>query len=386
MKNPFKSFWWGGFECADHLNAFGHRVDFLTSTGHLARLHDDYEQLPALGIGVVREGIRWSQVEQEPGCYDWSSVTRLIIAGATQGVQQVWDLCHFGYPDDLTPLHPLFVQRFVALCRAFVRYYRTLMPTTPLLVTPIVEVSFISWLGGEANGTVPYAHGQGWRVKYLLLKAYIEAIRVMKQEDSNLFIVATEPLTYTAPARPGTREQIEQALHQDEYQWQAMDMLTGRMCPELGGAPDLVDILGVNYYWMSQVECGGPALSWVPDDCRRVDFASLLIRAYERYQLPLVIAETGHFGDPAGRARWIREAGEACVDALAHDVPLWGCCLYPVLDRTDWDHLERPCHRPGLLDAADPSRADSERVVCEAAVVAWREIQERVAQQEVVNQ
>ena len=32
-KNPFASFWMGGYECTDKLNAFGNRVDFLTSPG-----------------------------------------------------------------------------------------------------------------------------------------------------------------------------------------------------------------------------------------------------------------------------------------------------------------------------------------------------------------
>ncbi|RZK31762.1 MAG: amine oxidase, partial [Hymenobacter sp.] len=40
--SPFDSFWWGGYECTDQLNAFGNRVDFLPLTGHLQRLDEDY--------------------------------------------------------------------------------------------------------------------------------------------------------------------------------------------------------------------------------------------------------------------------------------------------------------------------------------------------------
>ena len=39
---PFQSFWWGGYECTDQLNAFGNRVDFLPLTGHLQMLDKDY--------------------------------------------------------------------------------------------------------------------------------------------------------------------------------------------------------------------------------------------------------------------------------------------------------------------------------------------------------
>jgi len=34
VKNPFQSFVMAGYECADHLNAFGERVDLIQLTGH----------------------------------------------------------------------------------------------------------------------------------------------------------------------------------------------------------------------------------------------------------------------------------------------------------------------------------------------------------------
>ena len=121
-QNPFASFWMGGFECTDKLNAFGNRVDFLTLTGHLQMLEADYRQLNLFDIKTVREGIRWSQVEQRPYQYDWSTVRYMMECAKKEGIQQVWDICHFGFPDDLTPLHPLFAQRFAALCRSFVQF------------------------------------------------------------------------------------------------------------------------------------------------------------------------------------------------------------------------------------------------------------------------
>jgi beta-glucosidase/6-phospho-beta-glucosidase/beta-galactosidase len=160
--SPFKSFWMGGFECTDQLNAFGHRVDFLPLTGHLPLINEDYTLLQDFNIGSVREGIRWSQVEKTPYHYDWSTVQLMLDAGRRHGIQQIWDLCHFGYPDDLTPLHPMFARRFAFLCRAFVDFYRQQRPDDVLIVTPINEVSFMSWLGGDVRGTSPYCVGQGW--------------------------------------------------------------------------------------------------------------------------------------------------------------------------------------------------------------------------------
>ena len=124
--NPFHSFWMAGYECADHLNAFGIRVDLINTTGHLPLIDVDYKNLSPFKISTVREGIRWSQVETKPYQYDWSVVGTMIQAGKANNIQQIWDLCHFGFPDDLTPLHPQFTNRFVALCTAFVDFYRSI--------------------------------------------------------------------------------------------------------------------------------------------------------------------------------------------------------------------------------------------------------------------
>src|SRR5690348_13536769 len=163
--SPFKSFWMAGYECSDKLNAFGNRVDLLNSTKHLDLIYEDYALLKDFNISTVREGIRWSFVEKEPYKYDFSTVAEMIKAAKHYHIQQVWDLCHFGFPADLTPLHPMFAKRFAALCKAFIEFYRSINPSETLIIIPINEVSFISWLGGEACGTAPYCNGFGWQGK-----------------------------------------------------------------------------------------------------------------------------------------------------------------------------------------------------------------------------
>ncbi|MEJ7679508.1 MAG: hypothetical protein WKG06_16930 [Segetibacter sp.] len=183
-----------GFECSDQLNAFGHRVDLLNETGHLQLIDEDYRRLKSFNITTVREGIRWTHVETRPYHYDWSTVKLMLQRGKANGVQQLWDICHFGFPDDLTPLHPLFARRFSSLCRAFVKFYRSVDPYRTLIVTPINEVSFLSWLGGDVCGTSPYCTGYGWQVKYALMRAYIEGVAAMREEDPSVKILTTEPL------------------------------------------------------------------------------------------------------------------------------------------------------------------------------------------------
>ena len=355
--SPFASFWMAGFECTDQLNAFGHRVDFLPLTGHLQLLDDDYQRLRPHGLRTVREGIRWSQVERQPYQYDWREVQLLLDAGRRHGIQQVWDLCHFGYPDDLTPLHPLFARRFAALCQAFVAFYRQQRPDDVLIVTPINEVSFISWLGGDARGTSPYTQGQGWEVKRALMRAYIEGVAALREADPGIRILTTEPLIRVVP-RPGAGPaEVRRAREFDRNQFQSVDMLAGRLCPELGGQPEYLDLLGFNYYYNNQWQLEPhQVLPWANEyhDPRFRPLSALLKDAYQRYGRPVVLTETSHPGQD--RPQWLRMVAEESAKALRAGVPLLGVCLYPIIDRPDWDHLT-PWHHSGLWDA-DPTQPD----------------------------
>lgn len=382
-ENPFQSFWMAGFECTDKLNAFGNRVDFLHLTGHLQLIDQDYQQLIPFNIKTVREGIRWSQVEKRPYQYDWSTVGFMLERGKMNGIQQIWDLCHFGFPDDLTPLHPMFARRFAALCRAFVQFYRSKCPDETLIVTPINEVSFLSWLGGEAGGTSPYCTKQGWEVKYGLMRAYIEGVAALREADPSIRILTTEPLVQIVPPLNATKAQIAEAKHAHTLQFQSVDMLCGRTCPELGGSPDYLDILGFNYYYNNQWDIETHEnLSWAnqPADPRWLPLRDLLAQAYKRYNRPVAITETSHPG--VDRPQWISFVAEECAAALQAGLPVWGVCLYPIIDRPDWDHLY-PWHRAGLWDAEQEPATVPQRILYKPYADALLEAQRIIKKAEI---
>lgn len=349
-KNPFKSFWMAGYECTDQINVFGNRVDFLNITGHISKIEDDYKDLNLFKIKTVREGIRWSVVEKIPYNYDFSTVEKMIIAGQKNNIQQVWDICHFGFPDDLTPLHPMFTRRFSSICRAFVKFYRSIDADGDLIITPINEVSFLSWLGGDVRGTSPFCVGQGWEVKYRLMKAYIEAIEVMKEEDSGVRIMTTEPLVYITHGINASQDEIERALAVHQDQFQVTDILSGRMCPELRGKPEYLDILGYNFYYNNQWILETHEYFEWKKNCneeRFVPLHKLLTSAYQRYHRPFVLTETSHPREH--RPLWVEMIIEECALTLMAGLPLWGVCWYPIIDRPDWDYLN-DWHQSGIWD------------------------------------
>ena len=379
IDNPFRSFWWGGYECTDQLNCFGNRVDFLPLTGHLQLLDEDYTALNQFQVRTVREGIRWAHIERTPYHYDWHTVRIMLDAGERHGIQQVWDMCHFGFPDDLTPLHPMFARRFAALCRAFVDFYRSQRPDGPLVVTPINEVSFLSWAGGEVRATSPYGVRLGWEVKYSLMRAYIEGVAALREADPDIRILTTEPLVSIVPPLDPSPQQKRDARQHHEWQYQSIDMLAGRVSPELGGRPEYLDILGFNYYYDNQWDVTTHRrLGWSDQhpDPRWRPLRELLKEAYRRYHRPIALTETSHPG--IDRPQWLRMIGRECAATLQQGVPLLGVCLYPIIDRPDWDFLDH-WHQSGLWDAALRPDGPPRRVLHEPSAEGLRAAQALVA-------
>ena len=342
----------------------------MTITGHDALIGQDYDDAIKLGIFTIREGIRWSVVEKTPYEYDWSAVQRMISIAAHKGIQIVWDICHFGFPDDLTPLHPMFPRRFAAICRAFAQMHLTHAPATPLIVTPINEVGFLSWLGGDARGTVPYGVGIGWEVKYRLMKAYIEGIEALKEVDPTIRILTTEPLVSISSDATATPHDQKMAHERNEHQFQVLDILAGKMCPELRGRPEYLDIIGLNFYYDNQwvlpsheVICWKNALT----DDRWIPLNQLLISVYQRYGRPIILSETSH--PLEDRPLWMDMIAAECVTAVAAGVPLWGICWYPLVDRPDWDHLNK-WHAAGIMGPEAPLEGDLHRVKHQPTVAA----------------
>lgn len=358
--NPFQSFLMAGFECADHQNAFGERVDLIELTGHDQLISEDYENLREIEITTVREGIRWSNVEKKPFEYDWRQVEDIIMQAERHQIQVVWDICHFGFPDDLTPLHPMFARRFAHLCRAFVIKYRSLVPDGALIVTPINEVSFLSWLGGEVKGTSPYTVGQGWEVKYMLMKAYIEGIEMMKAVDPTVQILPTEPLIHISAADLSDPVLVLKAHQKHQEQFQVLDILTGVLCPELRGKPEYLDMIGVNFYSNNQWTIHDQqSIPWDADPPNPLwkSLNTLVDEVYIRYGRPIIIAETSIPEDK--RYTWLKMIGEECISMIKNGIPLYGCCIYPILDRPDWD-FPGIWHHSGLWDIPDPENLERE--------------------------
>ena len=156
----FSSFWQGGFECSTHVTKLGKRLDLVHSTKHDLYADNDFIRLRELGMTTVREGIRWHLIEKEPGKYDFSTVLPILRAAQRQGIQVIWDLVHFGWPDHLDVFSPEWRDSLEGLASSFGRFLAKEM-TEPAFVAPVNEISFLSWAGGDTAYINPFGVGRG---------------------------------------------------------------------------------------------------------------------------------------------------------------------------------------------------------------------------------
>ncbi len=342
----FRSAFLAGFECSTHRTTSGRRLDLVRSTRHDVFVREDYERLQAIGIRSAREGIRWHLIEREPGRFDFSSVRPMVDAARESGIEVVWDLCHYGWPDHLDIWSPAFPERLGDLARAFAFWIRG-EGAELSFVTPINEISFFAWAAGEEGCFFPYLRGWGGELKVQLVRAAVSAIKGVWDVSPHTRIVHTEPVinVVASPKRPQDRADAERYRL---LQYDAIDMLAGRLRPELGGAERYVDVIGLNYYYDNQWYYGsGRKIRPGHRDYRPL--RDMLEEWFRRFRRPLLIAETGI--EDAARPRWLRFVCHEVDAAAERGVPIESVCLYPVLNHPGWTN-DRHCHN-GLWDYAD---------------------------------
>ncbi|HEY7785504.1 MAG TPA: hypothetical protein VIB00_12295, partial [Pyrinomonadaceae bacterium] len=141
--------------------------------------------------------------------------------------------------------------------------------------------------------------------------------------------------------------QVRDAENYRQSQYEAWDMLSGRVKPHLGGAEKYLDIIGGNYYVHNQWILGGSFIE--QSNPRYRPFREMVIEVYDRYRRPLFIAETGI--EDEERPNWFRYVVTEVFAAMEQGAQLEGVCLYPIVNHPGWDD-ERHCYN-GLWDYPD---------------------------------
>lgn len=362
-KRLFQSFLMGGFECSTHRQRGGRRLDLIESTRHEEFAESDYRRLINIGMRTARDGVRWHLLEPSPFEYDFSSLDGQIAAMRETGIEIIWDFFHYGYPDDIDIFSPQFVERFARFSAATAEFLKS-ETDGPLFICPVNEISFFSWIAGEVGVFYPFARKRGSELKRQLVRAAVQSIEAIREVAPDARFVQTDPAIHVTTGKSDAVSR-RRAENYRLAQFEAFDMLCGRRNPELGGRPDCLDIIGLNYYFHNQ---------WFYPNRRKIQrghrlyrpFAEILIEYHERYRCPIMIAETGIEDDE--RAEWFRYVCEQTRNAQRAGVPLEGICLYPIVNHPGWED-DRHCHNGLWCYADDRGRRDVYLPLAEEVII-----------------
>ncbi len=322
----------GGFECSTHRRGDGKRLDLIAGTRHDEFARQDYERMINIGMLTVRDGVRWHLIEKTPYEYDFSSVVGQVRAARETGMQVIWDLFHYGYPDDLDITSDEFVNRFAALAGKFTEFLISEKIETPYLCL-VNEISFFAWAVGEVGWWFPKLRNRGGELKRQLVKASIAATRTVKSIAPNAILIQTDPIINVIP-RGVKPQNVFDALNYHNSQYEALDMILGKTEPELGGFSNIIDAIGVNFYPTNQWRHPGGRRVFRGDRAYK-PFSLMLEEFYAHCKIPLFVAETGTEDDE--RADWFRYICDEVKIAIERGVPVLGICLYPIVNHPGWD-------------------------------------------------
>ncbi len=334
----FPTFFLSGFECSSFEWKDQGRRDLAAELQHYVHADADYAMLPPLGVAVAREGIPWPLVDRGDGHYDFTQIEPFLEAQRRHRILPIWDLCHYGYPRGLDPLSDAFVERFAAYARAAARHVAARAHHGPLCFTPINEPTFWGYMGGEWAWCAPFGRDVDYRRRFTLAlaRADIAAVKAIREDFPDARMVHIDPLIWVVP--PRDRPDLAEAAHREAFDdaYLAWDVISGLRHPELGGSPEIIDILGFNNYSFGQMEyrSSGPHTPLEPGDDRIRSLCDLLEEAWRKYRRPCIVAETS--GIKGGRVDWLNDVATEGLAAVARGVDLHGICLFPAIDMADW--------------------------------------------------
>jgi beta-glucosidase/6-phospho-beta-glucosidase/beta-galactosidase len=349
----FDSFFLGGFECSTHRLLKGRRLDLIASTKHDKFASLDYARLRKVGIRAARDGIRWHLIEKSAGSYDFSSALPMLRAAREAGLQVIWDIFHYGWPEHINIFQPAFVDAIARFAREFIKIHSQETDRVPF-IAPTNENSFFAWAGGQRARLYPGKRGRGGELKEQLVRAAIAVAEAVWEVDPRTRIVHTDPIVNVV-GKPGQDRAETLAEAYRNAQYQSWDMICGGWKPDLGGHPKYLDIIGVNYYphnqWLVDHDAPDQVRPYFisRDDLLYRPLREMLREVHQRYGRPIFIAETGTEGDL--RPGWLRYVCDEVAATIDLGVPIQGVCLYPIMNHPGWIN-NRHCHN-GVWDYAD---------------------------------
>lgn len=334
----------------------GRSLDEYELTDHYDRWRSDLDLVADLGCTAMRYGLPWYRLNPAPGEWDWSWLDAVIdYAAESAGIQVIADLVHYGTPAWLSggftdPRYPEAIAAFAV--QVAKRYGDAIAAYTPLN-EPLVTASFC----GDRAIWPPYGRGDaGWaNVVMGLARGMQTTIAALRETQPDAAVVHVEATHVWSTTDENLLEQLEQRRLRN---FLPTDLMTGRVTPQhplhawlrtLGITTHALDqmclhavepdAIGLNYYptmsCRELVQHGSDIVS-VAVDGGEPGLRQVLSEFHFRYQLPLLVAETGVEGEHGEQVGWLERAVRTVFDERAAGLPIIGFTWWPLFDFVDW--------------------------------------------------
>ena len=374
---------WGGVECT--LNRVGDRYhDQVRRNGHFGRI-GDLDRFASLGIRALRQPVLWEHVHER----GWEVVDRWMARLRELEIRPIATLLHHGSgPPHTSLVDPAFPAKLAAYARAAAERYPWVEDWTPVN-EPVTTARFAGLYGHW------YPHGRDDRqfVRALLnqCKGTALAMREIRKVNPAARLVQTDDMGETF----ATERLAHQARFDNQRRWLSFDLLAGRVEPEhplyryltqagidpeelagIAGDPCPPAVIALNYYLTSdrvldhRMELyppsshGGNGREVYADveavrawPAGIVGHREILLRAWNRYRLPVALGEV-HLGcTREEQMRWLVEAWQGCRAAREAGAEVEALTVWSLLGAFDWHRLvvvDTGFYEPGAYDIRGP--------------------------------
>jgi dTDP-4-dehydrorhamnose reductase len=361
---------WAGVECT--VNRVGEEYfDQLERNGHATRL-DDLDLFAELGIHAIRYPVIWERIAPNGlENADWSWADERLGRLRELGIRPIVGLVHHGSgPRDTSLVDPEFPEKLAVFARAVAERYPWVTHYTPIN-EPLTTARFSGMYGHW------YPHGRDdlTFARALLgeCKAIALSMQAIREVNPNAQLVQTEDLGKTY----STSRLVYQAELENERRWLSLDLLCGLVSPtrpmwdylrDCGiGEAELEtflqntcppDIIGINHYVTSErfldentenypawTHGGNWQDKYADVDAVRVCSEglagprSLLLEAWERYNLPLAVTEVHLNCTREEQLRWLYEVWNAAQEVRKEGVDVRAITVWSLLGTYDWNSL-----------------------------------------------
>jgi dTDP-4-dehydrorhamnose reductase len=378
---------WGGMECT--INRVGDRyVDQLEKNGHYKRI-SDLSMISELGIKKVRYPCLWEKVApNNVEELNWSFLDERLEELRRLGISPIAGFLHHGSGPQYTSLiDEDFPEKLAKYAQTFAERYPWIEDYTP--VNEILTTSRFSCLYGH---WYPHTKDHSVFIKALFnqVKGTILAMRAIRKVNPSAKLLQTDDLGKAQ----GTSPLQYQVDFENERRWLGWDLLCGKVDNsypladylKLGASeedmkwirenPCPPDYIGINHYHLSNRfldhrmdlypawSRGGNGKDQYADigavDTGQAELPSpenILMEAWQRYQIPIVVSEVHTMGHRDSQMRWLYQMWSEAKSAQKKGAQIKAITVWSLLGTYDWHKLCTACemfYEPGVFDLRSP--------------------------------